>query len=182
MSTHQASRRERRRGRTKIGDLGSASAASPPLGSWCRHPLSLAQLLHALLSYDKLGVVLDDHVMHPRLSTRFEVSAPIDGADCWFERADDLRYVHRPEERSSINHAVAVSAQTAERPSITRQMIVDFPNMALVASIGASTRCLRCARDMLGLTPEALAQSASHHVQSLIQAPELFEPACFVRV
>ena len=107
--------------------------------------------------------------MHPRLSTRIEVSASIDGADCWFVRADDLRYVHRPEERSSINHAVAVSAQAAERPSNTRQTIVDFPTIALVASIGASTRCLRCERDMLGLTPEALAQSASHQVQSLIQ-------------
>ena len=114
------------RSRTKIGDLGSASAASPPLGSWCRHPLSFAKLLHALLSYDKLGGVLDDHVMHPRLSTRFEVSAPIDGADCWFVRADDLRYVHWTPERSSINHAVAISAQAAERPSITRQTIVDF--------------------------------------------------------
>ena len=41
--------------------------------------------------------------------------------------------------------------------------------MALVAAIDASARFLRCERGVLGLTPAALAQSASHQVQTLIQ-------------
>ena len=41
--------------------------------------------------------------------------------------------------------------------------------MTLVAAIDASARFLRCERDVLGLAPEALAQSASHQVQTLIQ-------------
>ena len=41
--------------------------------------------------------------------------------------------------------------------------------MALIAAINASARFLRCERDVLRLTPEALAQSASHQVQILIQ-------------
>ena len=41
--------------------------------------------------------------------------------------------------------------------------------MALIAGIDAAARFLRCERDVVGLTPEALAQSASHQVQTLIQ-------------
>ena len=41
--------------------------------------------------------------------------------------------------------------------------------MALIAGIDAAARFLRCERDVVRLTPEALAQSASHQVQTLIQ-------------
>ena len=65
-------------------------------------------------------------------------------------------------------HCCSIGSNS-ERPSLTQQTIIDLSIMALVAAIDASVRFLRCERDVLGLTPEALAQSASHQVQTLIQ-------------